>query len=309
MEAILSTKIGFIGVGAMGHGMVKNLIEKGYDVVAMAHRNREPLEDLLGRGVSEAPSPEAIGKASDVVILCVTGSQQVEEVVFGPEGLREGLSEGMVVIDCSTGEPGTVEKVAAELEARGVGMADAPLARTPVEAEAGRLNTMVGASDEVFARVEPILKTFCENIFHMGGVGAGTRMKLINNLITMGQATLIAEALCACAATGVDLQKFREVISAGGGNSGIFQMIVPGILDDGDFGGMKFSIANATKDLRYLNRMLADAGSMSPLGNATHNAFVQAGKAGFRDGLVGDLVRAQSGLNNVEIGKCSPMDS
>lgn len=300
----MSKKIGFIGVGMMGHGMIKNLLEKGFDVVAMAHRNRVPLDDLINKGASEAASPKAIAEVSDVIILCVTGSPQVEAVAYGESGFIAGVSEGMTVIDCSTGEPGTVEKIAADLAAKGVNMADAPLARTPIEAEAGKLNTMVGASDDVFADIEPILQTFCENIFHMGPVGSGSRMKLINNLITMGQATLIAEALCACEATGVDLQRFREVISAGGGNSGIFQMIVPGILDDGDFEGMKFSIANATKDLRYLNRMLADAGVIAPLGNATHNAFVQAGKAGFANGLVGHLVKAQSELNKVEIGEC-----
>lgn len=299
----MNKKIGFIGVGLMGHGMAKNLLEKGYSVVALAHRNRQPLESLIAMGATEAANPRDVARASDVVIICVTGSPQVEAVVYGENGLIEGVSEGMTVIDCSTGEPGTVEKVAADLAAKGVHMADAPLARTPVEAEAGKLNTMVGAADDVFTDIEPILQTFCENIFHMGPVGSGSRMKLINNLITMGQATLIAEALCACAATGVDLQRFRNVISAGGGNSGIFQMIVPSILDEGDYEGMKFSIANATKDLRYLNCMLADAGVMSPLGNATHNAFVQAGKAGFADGLVGHLVRAQAELNKVNVGK------
>jgi 3-hydroxyisobutyrate dehydrogenase-like beta-hydroxyacid dehydrogenase len=299
----LNKKIGFIGVGLMGHGMAKNLLEKGYSVVALAHRNRQPLESLIAIGATEAANPRDVARVSDVVIICVTGSPQVEAVVYGENGLIEGVSEGMTVIDCSTGEPGTVEKVAADLAAKGVHMADAPLARTPVEAEAGKLNTMVGAADDVFTDIEPILQTFCENIFHMGPVGSGSRMKLINNLITMGQATLIAEALCACAATGVDLQRFRNVISAGGGNSGIFQMIVPSILDEGDYEGMKFSIANATKDLRYLNCMLADAGVMSPLGNATHNAFVQAGKAGFADGLVGHLVRAQAELNKVNVGK------
>lgn len=300
----MSQRIGFIGVGMMGHGMIKNLLEKGYDVVAMAHRNRAQLEDLIVRGATEAATPKAIAEASDVIILCVTGSPQVEAVAYGENGFLEGVEEGMIVIDCSTGAPGTVEKVAASLAAKGVDMADAPLARTPVEAEAGKLNSMVGASAEVFASIEPILQTFCENIFLMGPVGSGSRMKLINNLITMGQATLIAEALCACEATGVDLQRFREVISAGGGNSGIFQMIVPGILDEGNFEGMKFSIANAIKDLGYLNNMLDAAGVLFPLGNATHNAFVQAGNAGFADGLVGHLVKAQSELNKVQIGKC-----
>ncbi len=300
----MKPKIGFIGIGMMGHGMAKNLLEKGYEVVGMAHRNRAALDDLIAKGAMEASNPKEIAQASDLVILCVTGSPQVEAAVYGDDGLLAGVSAGMTVLDCSTGEPGIVEKVAADLAEKGVDMADAPLARTPVEAEAGKLNTMVGASDAVFAKVEPVLQAFSENIFHMGELGSGSRMKLINNLITMGQAALIAEALCACKATGVDLQRFRDVISAGGGNSGIFQMVVPAILDEGSFDGMKFSIANATKDLRYLNSMLAEASAATPMAALTYNAFVHAGNNGFADGLVGALVADQAAMNNVDIGKC-----
>lgn len=299
----MKPKIGFIGIGMMGHGMANNLLQKGYDVVAMAHRNREKLEDLLSKGATEAATPKAIAEASDMVILCVTGSAQVSSVIYGDEGLLKGVSEGMTVIDCSTGEAATVEKVAADLAALNVDMADAPLARTPVEAAAGKLNTMVGATEQVFANIKPVLETFCENIFHMGEVGTGSRMKLINNLITMGQAVLIAEALCACKATGVDLQRFANVISAGGGNSGIFQMIVPAILAEGSFDGMKFSIANATKDLTYLNSMLAGAKLSTPMAALTLNAFIHAGNNGQADGLVGAIVADQSAMNNLDIGK------
>ncbi len=107
----MTKKIGFIGVGMMGHGMVKNLLEKGYEVVAMAHRNRQPLDDLITKGATEAASPKAIAEMSDIVIICVTGSPQVEAVVYGEEGLLEGIRIGSIVIDCSTGEPGTVEKI------------------------------------------------------------------------------------------------------------------------------------------------------------------------------------------------------
>lgn len=300
----MKPKIGFIGIGMMGHGMAKNLLEKGYQVIGVAHRNRDALDDLISKGATEAESPKEAAQSADLIIICVTGAPQLEAVVYGESGLLAGVSGGMTVLDCSTGDAGTVEKVAVDLAAKNVDMADAPLARTPVEAEAGKLNTMVGAADEVFEKVKPVLEAFCENIFHMGPLGSGTRMKLINNLITMGQAALIAEALCACKATGVNLQKFRDVISAGGGNSGIFQMVVPAILDDGSFDGMKFSIANATKDLSYLNKMMTDATVGSAMASATHNAFVHAGKNGFEKELVGSLVADQAVMNGVDIGKC-----
>jgi len=297
-------KIGFIGIGAMGHGMAKNLLEKGYEVIAKANRNRERLDDLLSIGASEASSAKHLAQSCDIVIICVTGSPEVESIVYGENGLLAGVKDGQIMIDCSTGEAGVIEKIAADLKEKGCAMADAPLARTPIEAAAGKLNTMVGASDALFVKIKPVLECFCENIFHMGPVGSGSKMKLINNLITMGQAALIAEAMSACKATGVDLQRFRQVISAGGGNSGIFQMIVPDILDRGSFDGMKFSIANASKDLRYLNRMLSDAQITAPMAALVHNALLHAVNNGFTDALVGALVADQAQANKVDIGKC-----
>lgn len=297
----MTAHIGFIGIGLMGHGMAKNLLAKGYPVTGMAHRNRAPLEDLLGKGAKEASSPREIAKAADMVILCVTGAPQVESVVYGTDGLLEGVSRGMTVIDCSTSEPDMTGRVAADLAAKGVAMADAPLARTPIEAEAGRLNTMVGASDEVFAAIKPILATFCENIFHVGGTGAGHKTKLINNFLAMGHGALIGEALAACAATGVDIRKFYEVVTAGGANSGIFQLIVPKALEQGDYSGLRFSLANAAKDLRYYTRMTEAARLTGDLGNAVRDAFVQALELGYAEGFVGDLIRAQAKINNIGI--------
>ena len=129
--------IGFIGVGLMGHGIVKNLRQKGYPVTAMAHRNRTHLEDLLPLGVEEVGTPREIAAASDVVIICVTGAPQVESVVYGEAGLLAGCRAGQIVIDCTTSEPVMTARLEQDLAAIDVRLADAPLARTPVEAEDG----------------------------------------------------------------------------------------------------------------------------------------------------------------------------
>ena len=297
----MAKRIGFIGVGMMGQGMVKNLLKNGYEVTVMAHRNRAPIEALVKQGAKEAGNPAEVTAQSDVVILCVTGAPQVEEVIYGKNGILGAVREGVVLLDCSTSEPATTERVAKDFAERKAHVVDAPLARTPKEAEAGKLNTMVGCDEKVFAEIKPILETFCENIFYMGGVGAGSRTKLIYNLITMGHAALIAEAVCACAATGVDLARFAQVVGGGGANSGIFQMIVPGILERGDYSGLKFSLANAAKDLRYFNRMVADIPLAGPMAPAVHNALVQAINTGFKDGLVGDMVAAQCKNNGVRL--------
>jgi len=299
----MTKKIGFVGVGLMGHGMAKNLMKHGYEVTVMAHRNRKPIEDLVAQGAKEATSPRAVAAQSDVVILCVTGAPQVEAVVYGKDGVLDAFKEGMVLLDCSTGEPAMCERVAKDLAQRSANYVDAPLARTPVEAEAGKLNTMVGADEKVFGEIKPILETFCENIFYMGNVGAGARTKLIYNLITMGHAALIAEALCACAATGVDLARFAKVVGGGGANSGIFQLIVPKILESNDYTGLKFSLANAAKDLRYYNRMTSDIPLSGLMGPAVQNALVQALNGGNAEGLVGEMVAAHCKLNGVELKK------
>jgi len=297
----MAKRIGFVGVGMMGRGMAKNLLAKGYPVTLMAHKNRKPIEELVGQGAKEAKNPREVAEQSDVVILCVTGAPEVEAVVYGKDGALAGFRDGMVLLDCSTSEPAMCERVAKDLGEKKAGYADAPLARTPVEAEAGKLNTMVGASESVFGEIRPILETFCENIFYMGPVGSGAKTKLIYNLITMGHAALIAEALCACAATGVDLARFAKVVGGGGANSGIFQLIVPKILEQNDYSGLKFSLANAAKDLRYLNRMLADVPLAGPMAPAVHNALVHAINTGYESGLVGEMVAAHCKSNRVEL--------
>ncbi len=294
-------RIGFIGLGMMGRGMARNLLDKGFALTAMAHRRREALENLVADGAREAATARELAEASDVVILCVTGARQVDAIVHGEMGLLAGCRPGTIVIDCTTSEPGTTLAIAVELAAKGAQLADAPLARTPVEAEAGRLNTMVGASRETFARIEPVLEAFCENIFHLGEVGTGHKCKLIYNFLAMGQAALIAEALCACAATGVGLDKYAEVVSAGGANSGIFQLLVPKVLAEGDVSGLQFSLANAENYIRYYTHMTGTVPPEGSLGQTVHNTLLQGLALGFTAGLVGSLIEAQAKLNGVEI--------
>src|SRR5262249_25164584 len=128
-SAIAMTKqsVGLIGVGLMGHGIGKNIVTKGYPLTVLAHRNRAPVEDLIAKGAKEAKSARELAQASDVVILCVTGSPQVEEAIVGKDGVLEGLRPGAVVVDCSTAEPGSTMKVAAAIAAKGGRFVDAPL--------------------------------------------------------------------------------------------------------------------------------------------------------------------------------------
>ena len=138
-------RIGFVGIGLMGHGMAKHLLAKGYSLAFKVHRNRANLADLIAAGAVEVKDARALVAASDIIFFCVTGSPQVEEIIYGADGLLAAAREGMLVVDCSTSEPNSTARIRADLAKRGVTYIDAPLARTPKEAEEGRLNTMVGA--------------------------------------------------------------------------------------------------------------------------------------------------------------------
>ncbi len=293
-------KIGFIGLGMMGHGMAKNLLAKGYDLRFMAHRNRSHLVDLLAAGAVEVGTRSALARGADAVILCVTGTPAVEQIVLGDEGLLAAAEPGLMVIDTSTAEPASAARIRTAFAERGVCYIDAPLARTPVQAEEGRLNTMVGASPEDFARARPILAAFCENIIHVGPPGHGHVLKLINNMLAMTTAAAIAEAVAAAAKSGLSLQKLFDVVSAGGVNSGIFQMMVGGLLQ-GDLGGLQFTIANACKDLRYYGHLTETLPTSSCIAMAAHQSFVQASNLGLGDRFIASLFEAQERLSDVQI--------
>ncbi|MEO8311672.1 MAG: NAD(P)-dependent oxidoreductase [Caldimonas sp.] len=293
-------RIGFIGIGMMGHGMAKNLLAKGYLLTFKAHRNRERLADLIAAGASEAETPVDVARASDIVFICVSSSPQIEDIVWGEGGLAQGARDGLIVVDTSTAEPSSTARIRADLATKGTRYIDAPLARTPKEAEEGRLNTMVGAEPADFERIEPVLRAFCENVFHVGKPGDGHVLKLVNNMLAMTTAAAIAEAAAVAAKSGLSLKKLHEVISAGGVNSGIFQMMFGKMLE-GDLGGLRFAIANAQKDLRYYTHLAESLPVPSFVAEAAHQSFVQAANLGFGDKFIASLFEAQERTAQVRI--------
>ena len=285
-------RIGFIGMGMMGHGMARHLQLKGFPLTFVAHRNRSRIADVVAAGATEASSPAELARNSDFVILCVTGSPQVEENVHGPSGLLAGAHPGLVVIDTSTAEPASTTRLRKAFAAQGVPFVDAPLARTPKEAEEGRLNTMVGADEATFERVKPVLAAFCENIFHVGPPGAGHTLKLVNNFLALTQVAAIAEAFAVASRAGLPLQKLFEVVSGGAVNSGIFQMMAGGAVA-GDYERMKFSIVNANKDIGYYMRLVDATRVDSPVGTAVAKAFDRALALGLGERMVPSMIEAQ----------------
>ena len=294
-------RIGFIGLGLMGHGMAKNILAKGFPLTVRVHRNRKPLEDLLAAGATEVATNAEVARASDIVFLCVTGTPQVEAVVYDADGLLGAARAGLVVVDTSTAEPASTAAIRADFQAKQAEFVDAPLARTPKEAEEGRLNIMVGAENAVFEKLKPVLSAFCENIIHAGPPGHGHTLKLINNFMAMSIATSTAEAVATAAKAGVSLQKLHDVISAGAVNSGIFQLLVGKMLQDGDLSGLKFTLVNAMKDLRYYTHLAEMLPTTAIVGEAVHQSMVQANLLGFGDKYIASLIEAQEKLAGVAI--------
>ena len=294
------SSIGFIGAsGLMGHGMARHLQAKGHTLQLTVHRNTERVADLLAAGAVQAPSPAALAAACEVVFICVTGSPQVEAVLAGEHGLLAGARPGLLVVDCSTSEPDSTTRLRATCAAAGVVLVDAPLARTPVEAEAGRLNVMVGAEPEVFARLEPLLRCFAENVFHVGGPGAGHVIKLLNNFIAQAICTATAEAFAVGQRAGVNLQQLVDLVSVGAVNSGLFQAMAKTL--KGDLDGLKFELDNARKDIRYYTHLAEGLNVPTVVGEAVHQSLALASALGHGAKYVPSLVEAQEQITGARI--------
>ncbi len=294
------SRIGFIGAsGLMGHGMARNLQEHGHTLAITVHRNRDRVADLLGAGAQVAASPRELAAESDIVFVCITGSPQVEAVVAGVDGLVAGARDGLLIVDCSTSEPDSTARLRALAAQKKARLIDAPLARTPVEAEAGKLNVMVGADPADFARLEPVLRCFAENVFHVGAPGAGHTIKLLNNFIAQAICTATAEAFAVGQKAGVDLRKLVELVSAGAVNSGLFQAMAKTL--SGDMTGLKFELDNARKDIRYYTHLAESLAVPTVVGEAVHQSLALASALGFGSKFVPALVQAQEQLTGARI--------
>ena len=265
-------KIGFVGLGLMGHGMAKNIVEKGYPLTVIAHRKRAAIDDLVSRGAVEVTSLEAMARGCRVIFLCLTGAPEVAAAVAA---LKPGLAKGAVVVDCSTSDPTVTLRLAAELAELGVDFVDAPLSRTPKEAWAGTLDCMVGASDALFARVRPIIATWAAKIVHIGAVGDGHKMKLLNNFLSLGYAALYSEALALSRKVGIPVSEFDKVIRGGRMDCGFYQTFM-GYALEGNREAHKFTLGNAYKDMRYVESMANAATVVTPMASAVKNAFALA---------------------------------
>lgn len=274
-------RIGLIGAGLMGHGMAANLLKAGHEVIVIAHRNRQPIEHLVRRGAKEAAEFAGLVGSADVILLCVTNSRAVEEVIGR---LKPHLKPGQVIVDTGTSEPDTNRRIAAELEAEGVAFAEAPVAGGPEQAEAAELGALVGADPQTFQKIRPMLECFCATVSHMGPVGAGQTAKLVSNYLVLGMVALIADTYNVASKAGVDWGKLYAAMLRGSSNSGALRKIVGPALE-GNYDGYPFSLANAHKDMSYYMTVAGELAARSDMAEeimATYDKALERGHGDYR---------------------------
>jgi 3-hydroxyisobutyrate dehydrogenase-like beta-hydroxyacid dehydrogenase len=291
-------RIGFIGVGLMGHGMAKNLIEKGFPLTLIGNRNRAPVEALVAMGAIEVKTPAEVAKASDILFLCVTDSSVIEKLIRGPQGIKAGAKPGLIVVDCSTANPVSTQELAEELKPLGITFCDAPLNGTPAQAEVGQLGAMIGADEATLARIRPAVEAWAARIAHVGGIGAGHQMKLLNNFLAMGYGAIYAEALALARKSGITPKTFDSVLRGSRMDCGFYQTFFRYVLE-GDRNAHLFTLNNALKDMRYLEAMADGAKLSNPVGNAVKNSYaiaVAQGRGEEYVPMVSDAIAELNGL-------------
>ncbi|MGK7653879.1 NAD(P)-dependent oxidoreductase [Roseovarius sp. B08] len=284
-------QVGIIGVGLMGHGIARNiLMQSDFALSFLDHPGNQPTDDLVALGANACTTTSEVAAASNVVILCVTGSPQIETIVSSSNGLADSLRPGTIVVDCSTALPESTLQMAALIRKAGGDYLDAPMTRTAIHAHEGTLNLLVGGAGETLDKVRPVLAAFTENVDHVGPLGHGHRLKLLHNYVSVGFMTLLAEAAAQAADTGIDPKVFVDVLAGGGGASAALDRLAPYIISQ-DRDALPFFVSNARKDIDYYRSMSEAAGARMTVADGVSAALAATVETGPADAYVPELVR------------------
>ena len=218
-------KVGFIGLGGMGKHLAINIVEAGFEVTV--HDLRElPVQELVQHGARAAGSAREVAAASDIVVVCLASNEASEEVALGPDGALAGSKSGDIYIDTSTISPRVIRAIATQAAERGVEVLDAPVSGTIAQREEGSLTVMVGGDAGTLTKAMPVLEAFGSRIIHAGPIGAGTTVKLVNNLTLAANQIMAIEALVLGVKAGLSVETLRDVISTSSGQSKGFDVLV-----------------------------------------------------------------------------------
>jgi len=278
--------VGFVGVGIMGHGMASCLLKAGYPLNVIANRNRQPVNDLVSKGANESESYTQLAEESSMIVLCVSSSAVVESVVGK---LTPHLSASQTIIDTGTSSPDSTREIAERLSKLGIDFVEAPVTGGKLQAAAGELGALVGATETAFEKSQPLLSTFCKQVHHFGAPGAGNTAKLINNYMVTGIVALITEAFTKADTANIDWSKLYDVVTCGSADSGALRRII-GNANEENFKGYAFDVQSALKDIRYFCDMAEQFGGVSPLAASVRDVYEEAVSAGHGERLVSELL-------------------
>jgi len=292
-------KVGFIGLGRMGKHMATNVVKNGFDTYV---NDLVPalVDQLVALGAKHCPTNQALAAEVDVAFTMLPNGAIVESVMCGPEGVLAFCKPGTIIVDMSSVAPATTQKMAKIAAEKGVKYIDAPVSGGTVGAEAGTLTIMVGADDETFAAVEPVLKAIGKRIHHIGGVGMGDAMKIVNNMLLGANMASLAEALVLGAKCGLDPDTMYDIISTSSGNSYALTAKMK-----------KFIMADAFEpgfalDVQYKDLTLAQEASRTthvpiPMSNACISVYEQARASGLGGEDMSAVIKVWEKLCGVEI--------
>lgn len=285
----MESRIGFVGLGLMGSAMVGRLQDCNYQLTVLGNKDRTGLDQALTRGALEAASGVDLAKQSDVIMLCMGTSDQVEERILGEQGIISGLSSGKIIIDFGTSLPSSTKEISSKIADTGAVILDAPLGRTPNHAKDGLLNIMASGDKDAFDAVRTILENLGENVFYLGDLGTGHTIKLMNNFFGMTIANAMAEVFAVADAAGVSRETVYKVISAGPLHSSMMDFISAFGLE-GDKSKLEFAIKNAFKDVSYYRLMTQNLGINSIMSESASKALSQANDDGYANAMVCEMI-------------------
>jgi 3-hydroxyisobutyrate dehydrogenase-like beta-hydroxyacid dehydrogenase len=282
-------KVGMVGLGMMGHGIAKNLLKHGYATLLFEHPGNQPIDDLIAGGAATSKDLATLASTVDTIMLCVTGTPEVEQVLLNPGGLLAGMKSGTTVIDCSTAIPSSTQRVARRVAELGGRFLDAPMTRTPKEAEEGRLNVMVGGDPSVFEECKPLFGCYAENVTYAGPVGSGHRLKLIHNYVSLGFSTVLSEAVACAERAGIATDVLVATLAHGGGKGVVLDRFRP-YLETKDVTAFRFTLSNTLKDMSYYAEMAKELGAAHSVADSIRLVFERATQDGAGQKTVPELI-------------------
>jgi 3-hydroxyisobutyrate dehydrogenase-like beta-hydroxyacid dehydrogenase len=297
-------KVGFIGLGAMGLPMARRVVRGGFEVSTIVHRRREPAEELAAHGARILATPAEVARHSEIIITILPADAELKETVFGEDGLLDGFAPGKVLIEMATATPSTVLEVARAVGHAGGRLLDAPVSGGTLAAADGTLTIMVGGDADLLEQCRPLLETMGKNIFHVGAVGQGKLVKIVNQVMAATHLLAMGEAFALGVRCGADVKVLYEVIKASSGYSRMMDTRLPGFLFEGKF-SPGFRLDLMKKDLNLALDCAQALGVPLVFGGLAAQVFAAASTAGRGDEDFSAAADFLAGLSGATL-ECPP---